>query len=154
MVSKSKKVEDDLLLEQCKNLSYDMSNKVEELGKQRDSRFLSLTWFLIATCGIIITSWNVTWSAKCCLTWSIICLVLWWFFNSNLIWAQILKVYKSLQKVFPIPNLKTNKEKLKALEEIENWIKANKKDIFFSTLVTLLQNAWIVLFIVGLFIYL
>ena len=152
--TKAKKELEDEIYQMCKKLSYDMSDKVEELVKQRENMFLSLAWFLIATSGIIITASDVTWWAKCYLTWSIVCFVWWLFFNSNLVWAQAIKVSKSLKNVFPIPGLKTIEEKYKAIEKIENWIKLNKKDIFFTGLVSLLQNAWIVLFIIWLFKYL
>ncbi len=150
----SKKEVDDELLKMCKGLSNDMSKKTEELARQHEDMSLTLTWFLIATSAIIITASDVTWWAKWCLGLSIVCLVLWWFYNWNLIWAQSIKVYKSLQNVFPIPSLKTDKEKLEALEKIENWIKANKNDIIFSTIVSVLHNLWIIFFIIWLFIYL
>lgn len=150
----SKKAFDDELLEQCKNLSNDMSKKTEELARQHEDMSLTLTWFLIATSGIIITASDVTWWAKWCLGLSIVCLVLWWFYNWNLIWAQSIKVYKSLQNVFPIPSMKTMEEKYEAIKKIEDWIRPNKTDITFSTIVSLLHNLWIILFIIWLFIYL
>lgn len=154
MVKKTKEEKQDNFYEMCRNLSNNMSMKVEELSKQRDDMFLTLVWFLIATSGIIITSSCVTCLVKWCLWLSIICFALWFFCNLKLIWLQSNKVHVLLKEVFPIPKLKTKKEKLEAIEKIEKWIQPNDVDIFLDKLKSFLQWLWIILFIVWLFIYL
>jgi len=154
MVKKTNTITDDELYKMCRWLSDDMSTKVEELSRQHDNMFLTLIWFLIATSGIIITASDVSWWAKRCLWLSIVCFVLWLFYNLNIIQAQYINVSLSLKDVFPIPNLKTKKEKLEALEKVEKWIAPNKALIILKRLSSILQRIWIILFIVWLFIYL
>lgn len=139
-----------VIMEKFEPLLKDMENRVYDMAKWHDNNFLTLCWFLIATCWIIITSDNVSDCVKKLLVWSIILIVLWLLLSNNLNAAQTLKFKKSTKALLKISEDNTIEENNLAWWEACKYMEINKKDIFFSILATILENLWIILFIIWL----
>lgn len=147
------KAEEELQKESV-SLWKDMENRIYTMAIQHDNNFLTLVGFLIATSWIIITSDWVSHSVKSWLVWSITFFVIWLLLSNNVFGVQTNKLKNWLTSVLQISEAKTADEISSIWNKAEKSLKINKKDIVFSFIATVLQNLWIVCFIVWLFKYL
>lgn len=147
------KAEEELQKESV-SLWKDMENRIYTMAIQHDNNFLTLVGFLIATSWIIITSDWVSHSVKSWLVWSITFFVIWLLLSNNVFGVQTNKLKNWLTSVLQISEAKTADEISSIWNKAEKSLKINKKDVVFNFIATVLQNLWIVCFIVWLFKFL
>lgn len=145
---------EDEIMEKSESLLKDMENRIYDMWKQHETNFLTLIGFLIATSAIIITADNVDCSVRCLLILSIISFAIWLFLSNNVYWAQILKFKKAINSVLKISESTKVEDIISAQKEADEHLKINKKDIRFTTLATVFENIWFILFIIWLFKFL
>lgn len=133
-----------------------MEHRIYELSNQRNSRFLTLIWFIIATSGLIIVNWESNKSVKILLIIAIICFVVWRFLYFNLFWVQVRRLSKNVDNFLKYAELKDEDKIQQKWNQILIELKVNsenknsKKDKILNIIISSLWNLWLLMFIVWL----
>ena len=130
-------------LQEMEKITYDMSNR-------RDTWFLTLNGFLIATSWLIVTSENTPINTKNFLIVSIIFFTIWWFLYFNLYWVQATKLHKTIDGILEFSELENEDEIQTTWNKLMEWLKINSKDKWFNRIASSFRNIWLVLFVVWL----
>ena len=133
-------------VKEMESRTYDMSNR-------RDTWFLTLNGFLIATSWLIIVAENTTVCSKNCLILSIISFTIWWILYFNLYWVQAMKLHKTIDGIIKFSELEDEEQIQTTWNDIMRDLKINWKDKRFNIIAMIFLNAWVVLFLIWLIIY-
>lgn len=146
-------VSEEEYLQDAMPMITDFQKYLVDLGKQHDNTVLTVIWFIITTCWVIVTFSSTTIRTKNFLTSSIILLTIGLLISFILSWIQI-KHYNDLWEFM------LNAWSNKTIEEIEDKAEDITKNITpwkrtkkFTLLSACLQIIWIIFFIIGLWFF-